>query len=180
MIDPPADRRRPAPSWAIVVMLALALLVLLGVVITAFGTPLRTWSRVAPLATLNAGLNALTIVLLMMGYRFIRKGRTRAHRNSMLAASAMSLAFLTSYVIYHLGVGSVRYQGQGLLRVVYFSILVPHVLLAAAIVPFVLLTLWRAWQRRFDRHRAIARWTLPLWLFVGTSGVLVYLLLYRF
>jgi len=179
LIDPTADLRRLAAPRVIVVMLALASLVLLAVVVTLLGTPLHAWAKIAPLATLNAGLNALANVLLMMGYRFIRQGRTRAHRNSMLAAFAVSMAFLTSYVIYHLRVGSVHYQGQGLLRVVYFSILVPHVILAAAMVPFVLLTLWRAWKRRFDRHRAVAKWTLPLWLFVGSSGVVVYLLLYR-
>jgi uncharacterized membrane protein YozB (DUF420 family) len=97
----------------------------------------------------------------------------------MLSALTASALFLTSYVIYHANVGSVPYGGQGALRIVYFAILISHVLLAAAILPMALVTLSRALSRRFDRHRAIARWTLPIWLYVSVTGVVIYLMLYR-
>lgn len=134
---------------------------------------------VTDLPALNATLNGLSACLLFAGWLFIRRRAIAAHRACMLAAFVSSAAFLTSYVIYHLEVGSVPFKGQGLLRVIYFSILIPHVLLAAAIVPLALVTLSRALSARFDRHRAIARWTLPLWLFVSVTGVMIYVMLYQ-
>ena len=134
---------------------------------------------VADLPALNATLNAIAFVFLVTGYVLIRKGRRDAHRNCMVAALVTSTLFLTSYVIYHLNVGSVPFRKTGWIRTVYFAVLIPHVILAAAIVPMILITVFRAWSKRFDSHRRIARWTLPLWLYVSITGVIVYLMLYQ-
>ena len=131
------------------------------------------------LPTLNAVLNATSAVLLLTGWWLIRHGRRIAHRRTMLAALATSTLFLVSYLAYHFEVGSVRFTGQGLVRTLYFAILVSHTLLAVAIVPLVLVTLRRALRGRFEAHRALARITLPLWLWVSVSGVVVYWMLYR-
>lgn len=131
------------------------------------------------LPAVNAALNATSTLFLLAGWRFIRRRDMRRHRFCMLSALTASALFLTSYVIYHANVGSVPYGGQGALRIVYFAILISHVLLAAAILPMALVTLSRALSRRFDRHRAIARWTLPIWLYVSVTGVVIYLMLYR-
>ena len=133
---------------------------------------------VSDLPTLNASLNALCTVLLLVAYMHIRGGRIEQHRRTMLAAFATSVLFLISYVTYHAQVGSKPFPGTGLLRTVYFAILIPHVILAAAVVPLALLTLGRGLRRDDVRHRAIARWTLPIWLFVSVTGVIVYLMLY--
>jgi uncharacterized membrane protein YozB (DUF420 family) len=130
------------------------------------------------LPTLNAVLNATAAGLLVLGWLQIRKGRVAAHRAAMLGALAVSAAFLTSYVVYHAHAGSRPFQGTGPIRAVYFTILITHVVLAAAIVPMVIVTLARALRERFDRHARLARWTLPLWLYVSVTGVLVYLMLY--
>lgn len=133
---------------------------------------------VSDLPTLNASLNALCTVLLLVAYAHIRAGRIAQHRKTMLAAFATSVVFLISYVIYHAQVGSKPFLGTGLLRTVYFAVLIPHVILAAAVVPLALMTLRRGLRRDDTRHRAIARWTLPIWLFVSVTGVIVYLMLY--
>ena len=134
---------------------------------------------VTDLPALNATLNAISFVFLVSGYALIKQRRRDAHRNCMIGALATSALFLTSYVIYHLNVGSVPFRKTGWVRTVYFAVLIPHVILAAAIVPMVLLTVSRALSRRFDQHRRIARWTLPLWLYVSVTGVIVYLMLYQ-
>ncbi len=134
---------------------------------------------ISTLPTLNAVLNSASALLLMIGYFFIRRRKWKVHRALMLAAFTSSILFLTSYVTYHVDVGSVPFQGQGWVRSVYFTVLFSHVLLAAIIVPLALVTLYRALRGRFDRHRRIARWTLPLWLYVSVSGVVVYLMLYH-
>jgi uncharacterized membrane protein YozB (DUF420 family) len=131
------------------------------------------------LPTLNAALNTASALLLLTGWWLIRHGRRDAHRRAMLAAVATSTLFLASYLAYHFEVGSVRFTGQGPIRTVYFAILVSHTVLAAAIVPLVLTTLTRALRARFEAHRALARYTLPLWLWVSVSGVVVYWMLYR-
>ncbi len=131
------------------------------------------------LPTINAGLNAIAAVLLVTGYTMIRQRRVAAHRACMLAACAASALFLLSYVIYHANAGSRPFAGQGAIRLAYFVVLVTHVVLAAAIVPLALVTLSRALRARYDRHRAIARWTLPIWLYVSVTGVVVYWMLYR-
>lgn len=133
---------------------------------------------VEQLPTLNAALNSICTVLLVIGYRHIRAGRIDQHRRTMLTAFATSVIFLISYVIYHWHVGSKPYTGEGFLRVVYFTILVPHIILAAAVVPLAILTLRRGLIRDDAKHRKIAKITLPIWLFVSVTGVLVYAMLY--
>ena len=131
------------------------------------------------LPTLNAVLNSVTAVLLLIGYGLIRARRITAHRVCMLAAVLTSTLFLTSYVIYHLKAGSVRFEGTGSIRLVYFAVLISHTVLAVAIVPLVLVTLVRALRGRFERHAALARVTLPIWLYVSITGVIIYLMLYQ-
>jgi uncharacterized membrane protein YozB (DUF420 family) len=134
---------------------------------------------IASLPGVNAALNATSAVLLAFGYFYIRSGRVDAHRRCMLAALTTSALFLTSYLIYHYHVGSVPFTGQGWIRGVYFAILISHTILAVVIVPLVLITVTRALKGNFPRHRAIARWTLPLWFYVSVTGVVVYWMLYR-
>ena len=134
---------------------------------------------VQDLPALNASLNAISTVLLLTGYVFIRRGERQKHKACMIAALVMSALFLTSYVIYHAQVGSVPFKGTGWIRTVYFAVLIPHVILAAAIVPPILITASRGLSAKYDKHRRIARWTLPLWLYVSVTGVIVYLMLYR-
>lgn len=131
------------------------------------------------LPAVNASLNGASAVFLVLGYVFIRRHRIFAHRVSMICAVACSSVFLASYLYFHFHAGLVRFGGQGWIRPVYFTLLTSHSILAAAIVPLVLITLSRALGERFDRHRAIARWTLPLWFYVSVTGVLIYWLLYR-
>jgi len=128
---------------------------------------------------LNAVLNATSAVLLSTGYVMIRRGRILAHKSCMGLAFASSTVFLISYLLYHARVGSVPFRGQGWVRPVYFTLLASHTVLAAAIVPLTLITLSRALREQFDRHKRIARWTLPLWLYVSVTGVVVYFLLYH-
>jgi putative membrane protein len=128
---------------------------------------------------INATLNGTSAVLLLAGRWQIKRGRIAAHRAFMLTAVCTSTLFLTSYLYYHWHVGSVHFQGQGWSRPVYFSILISHTLLAITILPLVIITLSRALRERFDRHRAIARWTFPLWLYVSCTGVIVYFMLYH-
>jgi uncharacterized membrane protein YozB (DUF420 family) len=134
---------------------------------------------VTDLPHLNAALNGLSAILLTAGYSFIRSGQIEAHKRCMISAFVVSALFLTSYVTYHAQVGSRPFPGTGLARTIYFSILVPHVILAAAVLPLALVTLRRGLRRDDARHRQIARWTLPIWLFVSVTGVAVYLMLYR-
>mgnify|MGYP001375903581 CR=1 FL=1 len=131
------------------------------------------------LPALNATLNAISATFLTIGYVFIRRGDMRRHRACMIAALVSSALFLTSYLVYHAEVGSVPFQGQGTIRIVYFVILFTHIVLAAAILPLALITVTRAFRGRFDRHRRIARWTLPIWMYVSVTGVLIYLMVYR-
>jgi uncharacterized membrane protein YozB (DUF420 family) len=131
------------------------------------------------LPSVNATLNAIATIFLAVGWMFIHRGDIRRHRFCMLAAFAASALFLTSYLVYHANVGSVPFARQGPIRTVYFVILVTHIVLAALILPLAIVTLSRALARRFDRHRAIARWTLPIWLYVSVTGVVIYVMLYR-
>ena len=134
---------------------------------------------VSDLPAVNATLNAIAAVLLLIGYREIRRGRMERHRAAMIAACATSTLFLISYLTYHAQAGSRPFTGQGPVRVLYFTILISHVVLAAAILPLALITLTRALRERFDRHAALARWTLPIWLYVSVTGVAVYFMLYH-
>ena len=127
----------------------------------------------------NAVLNATSGVLLLIGYAMIRRGRILAHKTAMLSAVSCSAIFLVNYVVYHVRHGVIRFTGQGVIRPVYFTILISHTILAIAIVPLVIVTVIRALRHRFDRHKAIARRTLPIWLYVSITGVIVYFLLYQ-
>jgi putative membrane protein len=128
---------------------------------------------------LNAVLNSTSAVLLLAGFRFIRRGKIQAHRNCQVTAFVTSTLFLVSYLTYHYYHGATRFAGQGFVRPLYFIILTTHTILAVVIVPLILITLYRAARRDFIRHRRIARWTLPLWLYVSVTGVIVYLMLYH-
>ena len=134
---------------------------------------------VADLPLVNASLNGVATVLLIVGYICIRRRRITAHRTAMVAAFITSVLFLISYVTYHAHAGSRPFRGQGPIRLVYFVILISHIILAAMIPPLAGITLWRAYRRRFDRHMKIARWTLPLWLYVSVTGIVVYWMLYQ-
>lgn len=134
---------------------------------------------VSDLPTLNAVLNATSAVFLFAGHRMIRRGRVDAHRRLMLAACATSALFLTSYVIYHAQAGSRPFAGTGAARLVYFSILISHGTLAAAILPLAIITLSRGLRRRDVEHRRIARWTWPIWMYVSVTGVVIYVMLYH-
>ena len=128
---------------------------------------------------INACLNATSAVLLGIGYMFIRRKRIATHRKFMLMAVVTSSLFLVSYLYYHFNVGSVRFQGQGWPRTLYFAILLTHTVLAASLVVLVPVTLVRGLRERYDRHRAIARWTYPIWMYVSVTGVVIYLMLYQ-
>ena len=134
---------------------------------------------IADLPALNATLNGISAILIVIGYVLIRRGQRTWHKRFMLSALVSSTAFLASYVTYHAHIGSKPFPGTGPIRVIYFAILIPHVILAAVIVPLVLMTTTRALRAQFDRHVAIARWTLPLWLYVSVTGVVVYVMLYQ-
>ena len=134
---------------------------------------------VSLLPTVNAALNAIAAVLLVIGFLFIRRQKPEAHKKAMIAALCCSVLFLVSYLYYHSQAGSVRFPGTGKVRTVYLGILLTHTVLAAAVPFLALTTVWRAFQEKFDRHRLIARWTLPIWLYVSVTGVVIYWMLYR-
>lgn len=131
-------------------------------------------------AAFNATLNGISAILLVLGYSAIRSGKIALHKKLMVSAFFVSCAFLVSYLIYHARIHQVvHFQGQGWIRPVYFTLLLSHTILAVVIVPMIIVTLRRAWLQRFDKHRVIARWTLPLWLYVSVTGVIVYLMVYQ-
>jgi uncharacterized membrane protein YozB (DUF420 family) len=134
---------------------------------------------ISDLPTLNATLNAIATMLLVSGYVLIKRGRQRQHQWCMISALITSALFLVSYVIYHLNAGSRPFEGQGAIRLVYFAILITHVILAAVIVPLALATATRGLRAQFDKHVRIARWTFPIWLYVSVTGVVIYLMLYQ-
>ena len=131
------------------------------------------------LAPLNAALNSIAAILLLVGFVSIKQGRVRAHRACMLGAFGVSVLFLVSYLTYHYQVGDVRFAGRGWVRPTYFAMLISHIALAAAIVPLAIITLSRALRGRFAAHRRIAVWTWPIWMYVSVTGVLVYLMVYQ-
>jgi uncharacterized membrane protein YozB (DUF420 family) len=131
------------------------------------------------LPTVNACLNGISAILLLFGYANIRQRKVAAHRACMLGAFAASSLFLVSYLVYHASAGSVRFTGTGWIRPVYFTLLISHIVLSAVVLPLALTTIYRAWSDDFVRHRRIARWTLPVWLYVSVTGVVVYLMLYH-
>ena len=134
---------------------------------------LSTW----PL--LNACLNGTSALLIGSGFVAIRRRRIAVHKACMLAACTTSVLFLVSYLLYHHQVGSTAFTGQGAIRVVYFTVLISHTILAVVIVPLVIMTVYRAWREQWPRHRRLARWTLPLWLYVSVTGVVIYIMLYQ-
>ncbi len=134
---------------------------------------------ISDLPALNATLNAIAATLLVCGYLLIRRGRRKLHEQCMLGALATSALFLVSYVTYHYHAGSRPFTGQGPIRIVYFTILVTHVVLAAVILPLALVTAARGLRSQFDHHVRIARWTFPIWLYVSVTGVVIYLMLYQ-
>ena len=168
----------PAARWVIGV---LSVAVFAAVIIVLYALPGRDPADGTPagLATVNAVLNGGAGCFLLTGYVFIRRRNIKAHRACMLTAFALSSLFLVTYLLHHARVGSVPFQHEGWIRGVYFAVLVPHVILAAVIVPLALFTIYRGWTERIEKHRKIARWTLPLWLYVSVSGVTVYLMLYH-
>lgn len=133
----------------------------------------------AVLPHVNACLNGTAAVLLLTGYGLVRQGRRDAHQRVMVAAFAVSVLFLVSYLFYHSQVGSVRFQGEGWIRTFYLTVLATHSILAAAVPVLAIVTLYRAWKGRFERHRRLARWTFPIWLYVSVTGAVVYWMLYR-
>lgn len=166
-------------ALSIIGMLSVAIVAVVGALLLGH-QPGRPWSaEVAALPALNASLNATSAVLLTAGWVAIRRRRIPLHRACMLSACVVSTLFLVSYVTYHYLAGSRPFTGQGWVRWAYFPILVSHIVLAAAMVPFVLTTVYRALSGDLVRHVRIARFTLPVWLYVSVTGVVVYLLLYR-
>jgi putative membrane protein len=134
---------------------------------------------ISDLPTLNALLNTISTILLAVGYLMIRQRKRTAHRNCMIAAFVVSVVFLTSYLTYHSQAGSTLFERQGWMRSIYFMVLIPHIVLAAFILPLALITLYFAWRKQFAKHRGIARWTLPVWLYVSVTGIIVYWMLYH-
>jgi putative membrane protein len=160
-------------------VLSLAIVGVVGVLLLGHTPGAGGRADVASLPTLNAFLNGTSAVLLIAGWLFIRQRRVGAHRVCMLAAFCVSMLFLVSYVVYHALAGSRSFTGQGWVRSVYFPLLISHIVLAAVMVPFVLTTLYRALGGDFERHRRLARRTLPVWLYVSVTGVVVYYFLYH-
>ena len=166
---------------ALSVIAVLSAAVVAAVAVLLMGrAPVVGGLDVSALPKLNAMLNGGSAILLGAGYVFIRRRQIAAHLSCMLSAFGLSILFLISYVVYHFHAGSRPFTGQGWVRPVYFVLLLTHVVLAAVIVPLALTTIWRALSGRFDRHRTIARWTLPIWLYVSVTGVVIYWMLYRF
>src|SRR3989454_5180726 len=170
---------RDRVALSIIGGLSLVMVGLVGVLLLGHQPGLAWSAEVSALLALNAALNATCAALLVAGWIAIRRRRIAVHRACMLAACVASALFLVSYVVYHALAGSRPFAGQGWIRAGYFPILVSHVVLAAAMVPFVLTTVYRALSGQFDRHVRIARRTLPVWLYLSVTGVLVYLLLYH-
>jgi uncharacterized membrane protein YozB (DUF420 family) len=167
----------PAARWLV---FALSAVVFVAVALVLYAFP-RASTPEAPgaLPTVNALLNGAASACLIAGYACIRRRKIAAHRACMVTALAFSSLFLVGYLAHHAQVGSVPFRGTGALRSVYFAILVPHVLLAAPVVPLALFTLIRGWRGQLERHKKIARITLPIWLYVSLSGVVIYWMLYH-
>ncbi len=159
----------------------VSFLVLVGVGFILFGRHAHVGGSptMSGLPALNAFLNGTSAMLLTIGYFFIRRGKVTSHKVCMVTAFGVSCLFLVSYLIHHYQVGSIPFAGQGWIRPVYFTLLISHIILATLIVPLALTTLYRALSERFDKHVTIARWTLPIWLYVSVTGVLVYVMLYQ-
>ncbi|HEX2736006.1 MAG TPA: DUF420 domain-containing protein [Polyangiaceae bacterium] len=162
------------------VITLLSLFVAAAVAVTLYAVPHpASGTHPTALATLNAGLNLTSAILLITGFFAVRRGKIRVHRACMIAAFLVSALFLITYLVHHAQVGSVPFGHEGILKRIYLAILIPHIVLAGVILPLALFTIYRGWTGRIAGHRRIARWTLPLWLYVSLSGVVVYLMLYH-
>lgn len=162
------------------VIAGLSLLVVALVVLVTYVLPSPDAShQPSVLATVNACINFTVAVCLLLGFSFIKRGQVSRHRAAMLTAFALSSVFLLTYVAHHAQVGSVPFRGEGLVKMVYFALLVPHIVLAMVVLPLALFTIYRGWTGRIALHKKVARITFPIWLYVSVSGVLVYLLLYH-
>jgi len=166
--------------WLLSAIGLVSLLVVLGIGFILLGRQpaVKGEYRTSALPAVNAFLNGTSAVLLAAGYLFIRRKRVTAHKFCMGTAFGVSCLFLVSYLVHHYQVGSVPFSGQGWIRSVYLVLLISHIILAAFIVPLALVTIYRALGEQFDRHKRIARWTLPIWLYVSVTGVIVYIMLY--
>ena len=176
MDSAPALARKPLP--AILFLSAFIAGFLIWLIYFKGRIQAPVWVTYLPSA--NALFNSLSAVCLIFGYINIRKRKRVVHMRFMLGATTFSALFLVSYITYHYFHGDTKFPGQGWIRPVYFALLISHSILAAVIVPLILITLRRAWLERFDKHRVIARWTLPLWFYVCVTGVIVYIMLYQF
>lgn len=167
--------------WLLVSVLLVSSLVVVGVGFLLLGRQAEMGGEpgVSALPAVNAFLNGTSAALLAAGYLFIRRKRVAAHKFCMGTAFGLSCLFLASYVFHHYQVGSIPFTGQGWIRPVYFTLLISHIILAALVLPLALITLYRALAEQFERHRRVARWTLPIWFYVSVTGIIVYLMLYR-
>jgi putative membrane protein len=171
---------QPEPGALKWVVTGLTLFVFAAVAVVLYAMPGRTAPGApGPLATVNAVLNGAATLFLLAGFYFIKRRAFPAHRACMIAAFSISSLFLVTYLLHHASVGTVKFQGTGPVRTLYFSLLIPHIVLAGPVVPLALYTLYRGATQRFAAHRKIARITLPVWLFVSASGVIVYFMLYH-
>jgi putative membrane protein len=170
----------PGPSAPRLAIAGLSAAVLGAITLVLWPSPDHTGAH-APgvIPSVNAALNATSAALLVAGFVFVRRGQVVAHRACMLTALGLSALFLVGYLFHHARTGSVPFGGTGALRALYFAILVPHIVLSAVVLPLALTTIWHGWHLNVPAHRRIARWTLPLWLYVSVSGVTVYWMLYR-
>ncbi|MGH7333539.1 MAG: DUF420 domain-containing protein [Candidatus Rokuibacteriota bacterium] len=173
-----ANERRDRLALTMIAVVSSVVVLLVGILLLG-GPKGSVREQTSVLPAVNAVLNGASALLLAAGYLAIRRRNVTVHRTCMLAAFGTSSLFLISYVTYHYRVGSVPFEGQGWIRSVYFPLLVSHIVLAAAIVPLALTTIYRAWGGQFERHVRVARWTLPVWLYVSVTGVVVYWMLYR-
>jgi putative membrane protein len=177
MVTVAAGDRRDRLGLSVIAVLSVLIVVVVALLL--LGRPAPAARDVSALPTLNAVLNGTSAVLLAAGYLCIARRRVTAHKRCMLAAFVVSMLFLVSYVVYHYHAGSKPFGGHGALRVVYLSLLLTHIVLAAVIVPFALTTLYRGLRGQYRRHVRVARWTLPMWLYVSVTGVIVFWMLYR-
>jgi putative membrane protein len=175
----PDERMDDRVALPVIGLLSSLVVIAVGVLLVGRHPPMGAVGAVSALPLVNAWLNGTSALLLAAGYWFIRQRKVTAHKTCMVTAFGVSACFLVSYVTYHYHAGSKPFGGHGWIRAVYYPLLISHLILAALIVPLALTTLYRAWRGQFARHRRIARWTLPVWLYVSVSGVLVYWMLYH-
>jgi putative membrane protein len=175
----PDERMTDRVALPVIGLVSSLVVIAVGVLLVGRQPPRGAGHPVSVLPVVNAWLNGTSAVLLTAGYGFIRQRKVTAHKTCMLTAFGLSTCFLISYVLYHYHAGSKPFGGHGWVRGIYYPLLISHLLLAALIVPFALTTLYRAWRGQFTRHRRIARWTLPMWLYVSVTEVIVYWMLYH-